>query len=244
MTILAVSAILYGGSAAAYIADLYGAEARLLGWCLAGAGALGGVLAVLLGLVPLRGAALPVESLTWLLVANFLIADGFLGLRAAGAMLMPVVTLASLVPLLLVVHDASAGARLSGLHLFAALFAYGAFALAFAASGLYLVQERALRRRAFQGPYRRVPPLLWLDRAAHGLIAYGLPMLLIAAVTNMRRGPWPVAGTLAVMVPYGGYLLARARGDLVGRGAAKVAVWGFTGVLVNLLVLSLLVNSV
>lgn len=243
MSILGLSALLYAGSAAAYIADLYGAEARLLGWCLAGAGALGGVLAVLLGRLPLRGAALPVESLTWLIVTNFLIADGFLGLRAAGALLMPVVTLASLVPLLLP-HAADVGARLSGVHLFAALFAYGAFALAFSASGLYLVQERALRRRAFHGPYRRVPPLLWLDRAAHGLIALGVPMLILAAATDVWHRPWTAVGTALMLVPYAIYLWARAGRGLRGRGAARLAVWGFTGVLVNLLVLSLLVNAV
>jgi ABC-type uncharacterized transport system permease subunit len=241
--ILALSAVLYGCSAAAYIADLYGVEARLLGWCLAGAGALGGVLAVLLGGLPLQGAALPVEALTWLIVTNFLIADGFLGLRAAGALLMPVVTLASLIAIAL--RSAGTGAPLSGLHLFAALFAYGAFALAFAASGLYLIQERALRRRAFDGPYRRVPSLAWLDRAAHGLILYGFPMLCLALLTETLRGPRAVAlGTGAVCALAGAYLLARALGRLRGRGAARLAVWGFTGVLVNLLLLSLLVNSV
>jgi ABC-type uncharacterized transport system permease subunit len=246
---IAISALLYGISAAIYVADLYGADAHLWGWGVTAAGLLAqsaGLLATALagGLRP-AGAGFAILGLTWLVTANFLIADGFLGLRAAGALLMPVMAVATLVGTLL--PDGAARALpglLAPAHLLFALFAYGSLTLAFAASGLYLVQERALRRRAFEGPYRRVPPLLWLDRAAHGLIAYGFPVLTLALATEMRRGPLPIAGTAVVWAFYGVYLWARARGRLRGRAAARLAVWGFAGVLVNVLVLSLLLNSV
>jgi ABC-type uncharacterized transport system permease subunit len=247
--ILLLGALLYGASAVAYVGDLYGGDARLWGWALAAAGAgaetAGLVVAAARGTLAPQGAAFAIEALTWLVVANFLIADGFLGLRAGGAMLMPVAAFATLVALVLPAHPAAPVPGLLGpAHLFAALFGYGACTLAFAASGLYLIQERALRRRAFEGPYRRVPPLAWLDRAAHGLIAYGFPMLTLALGTELRHGPLPVAGTALVWALYGLYLWARATGRLRGRGAARVAVWGFAGALANVLFLSLVLNSV
>jgi len=244
-----IATILFAASGVAYITDLYGAEGRLLGWGLAAAGALAEAVAVtsaaVSGQLAPQSASFAIQALTWLLVTNFLIADAFLGLRAAGAFLMTVVTVASAVLLALPAGPGpGAVGPLGSAHLFAALFGYGAFALAFAASGLYLVQERALRRRAFDGPYRRVPPLLWLDRTAHGLILYGFPMLCLVLLTDIRRGPAAVLGTGAVCVLTGTYLWGRARRGLRGREAARLAVWGFTGALANVLLLSLLLNSV
>ncbi len=241
-----IASLLFAASAVAYIMDLYGSDARLVGWALAAAGALAETLAVITGQMAPPSPGFAITALTWLVVANFLIADGFLGLRAAGALLMPVVTLASAVAWLLpAAARPPVGGWLAGAHLFFALVGYGAFALAFAASGLYLIQERALRRRVFEGPYRRVPPLAWLDRSAHGLILWGFPMLCVAFVTEMLHGPRAaVVGAGVVCALAGAYVLARARGRLQGRGAARLAVWGFTGVLLNVLLLSLLVNTV
>lgn len=248
MFVLAAS--LYGCSAAAYLADLYGHSARRLGWVAGAAGVaaetVGLALALRSGHLLPYGAAFAVHVFTFLIVANFLIADGFLGLRAAGAMIMPVATGAELFAALRT--PAAATHLLAGFwapaHLVAATAGYGALALAFAASGLYLVQARALRRHAFEGPYRRVPSLDWCDRAAHGLTTYGLPSLTVALAIELVRGSAAAAGTAVVWVVYSGYLWARATGRLRGRRAARLSAWGFAGVLANLLLIPLLLNFV
>jgi ABC-type uncharacterized transport system permease subunit len=247
--LFAAAGLLYGGSAVAYVADLYGTPARAWGWGTAAAGALAETAAmawsVFAGGRSPYGAFFTMHFFTSLLVANFLIADAFLGLRAAGALLLPVacaaVAFAAVLPA--AAPAAWQGAWVST-HVTAAAASYAAFALAFAASGLYLVQERALQRRAFEGPYRRVPPLCWLDRAAQGCSACGFALLTVALGTAAAHHRWAALGTAAVWAAYGAMLWARAQGRVRGHAAARLSVWTFTGAVLNLFAVALLWNAV
>jgi ABC-type uncharacterized transport system permease subunit len=127
------------------------------------------------------------------------------------------------------------------LHVGLVLAAFAGFTLAAALAGLYLWEERRLKRRAADILRLRLPPLASLERLTWRTIAVSLPLLtlgLAAGVVRQRREGGSVdaleAVTLLTWLVYSGFLISRP----AGRRAAYLALGGFVLVIVVRLALA------
>jgi len=120
-----------------------------------------------------------------------------------------------------------------------------AFAVAFAASVGYVVQERQLRSKRLGGIFRRLPPLDVLDQLAFRSVLTGFPLLTIGIVTGAlfasRLGAMDGATSMAAVlsaiswVLFAGVLLLRVAAGWTGRRAAIGTILGFVSAVTVLL---------
>jgi len=127
------------------------------------------------------------------------------------------------------------------LHVGFVLAAFAGFTLAAALAGLYLWQERRLKRRAADILRLRLPPLASLDRLARRTVAVSLPLLtlgLVAGIVRQQERGGSVdaleAVTILTWVVYGAFLVLRP----TGRRSAYLALGGFVLVIVARIALS------
>jgi ABC-type uncharacterized transport system permease subunit len=127
------------------------------------------------------------------------------------------------------------------LHVGLVLAAFAGFTLAAALSGLYLWEERRLKRRAADILRLRLPSLVVLERLTKRTVIVSLPLLtlgLAAGLVRLREDGGDVDAAMAVAVltwlVYGGFLALRP----TGRRAAYVALAGFALVIVVRLALA------
>src|SRR3954454_7106639 len=124
------------------------------------------------------------------------------------------------------------------LHVGLVLAAFAGFTLAAALSGLYLWQERRLKRRVATILRRPAPSLAVLDRLAARTVAVSVPALTLGIGVGIERlvnrGERVDALVVATLVTWGiwlAYLVLRTLG-WSGRRAAYVALAGFALVIV------------
>jgi ABC-type uncharacterized transport system permease subunit len=170
----------------------------------------------------------------WLVVGAYLIWGCRPRYRLLGLAVMP------LAVILFVVARIGGGTRAGAhssdgnlflvLHVGFVLAAFAGFTLAAALAGLYLWQERRLKRRAADILRLRLPPLAALERLASRTIAVSLPLLtlgLAAGIVRQRERGGAVDAlevlTVLTWLVYGGFLAARP----AGRRGAYVALAGF-----------------
>jgi ABC-type uncharacterized transport system permease subunit len=127
------------------------------------------------------------------------------------------------------------------LHVGFVLAAFAGFTLAAALAGLYLWEERRLKRRAADILRLRLPPLASLERLTRRTIGVSLPLLtlgLAAGLVRMRQDHRGLdaleAVTLLTWAVYGGFVAVRP----TGRRAAYLALGGFALVIVARLALA------
>jgi ABC-type uncharacterized transport system permease subunit len=120
-------------------------------------------------------------------------------------------------------------------HVGLVLAAFAGFTLAAALSGLYLWQERRLKRRAADVLRLRLPALATLERLTTRTIVLSLPALTLgigAGLIRLRQSGGSfdalIAVSLVTWVVYGSYLVTRP----TGRRAAYLALLGFALVVV------------
>jgi ABC-type uncharacterized transport system permease subunit len=186
----------------------------------------------------------------WLVVGAYLIWGCRARYRLLGLAVMP------LAVALFVVARLGGGTGLGGrshysnvflvLHVGLVLAAFAGFTLAAALSGLYVWQERRLKRHAADLLRLRPPALLTLDELAARTILVGLALFTAGIVVGLVRlavdggGLDPLmAITLLAWLVYGAYLVLRYRLGWRGRGAAYLALAGFALVIVARLGLQL-----
>jgi len=180
--------------------------------------------------------------LSFIVTGGYLLASTRYRLTLGGVVVMPV----SLV-LLLAARLSPAGTapeELSGLgriHISLATVGVGIFALASALSAIYLVEERALKRKKFDALAfkNKGAPLEALDRLSHRLIWVGFPIFTIALVlgavwvsklgASLDRPEYPLA--IVTWLAYAGLLVARQAYGWRGRRAAKTTMVGFVAAL-------------
>jgi ABC-type uncharacterized transport system permease subunit len=121
------------------------------------------------------------------------------------------------------------------LHVGFVLAAFAGFTLAAALAGLYLVEERRLKRRASDILRLKLPSLVVLERLTVRTIAVSLPFLtlgLIAGFVRLRERGGSVdalmGATIAAWVVYAAFLGWRP----MGRTGAQLALIGFVLVIV------------
>jgi ABC-type uncharacterized transport system permease subunit len=127
------------------------------------------------------------------------------------------------------------------LHVGFALAAFAGFTLAAGLAGLYLWEERRLKRRAADILRLRLPPLASLERLTWRTILVSLPLLTLALVIGIVRqqrdgGRFDAleAVTVLTWLVYGAVLALRP----TGRRAAYFALGGFLLVIVARLALA------
>lgn len=143
------------------------------------------------------------------------------------------------------------------LHVSAAAIAGAAFVVGAGTSALFLVKERAERRRgspATTGLLCRLPPIAAMDRLAFQVHAFAFPLWTFAALIAGpiwaqnawgRYWGWDPKEVWAFVtwVVYAGYLHARSTAGWRGRGAALLALVGFATFLFNFVGVNLFVSG-
>jgi len=128
-----------------------------------------------------------------------------------------------------------------GLHVGLVLAAFAGFTLAAALAGLYLWEERRLKRRAPDILRLRLPPLAVLERFSRRTVLVSMPLLtlgLAIGIVRQQRDGDPIdaleAVTVLAWLVYGAVVVTRP----AGRRAAYLALCGFVLVIVARLVLA------
>ena len=174
----------------------------------------------------------------WLVVGAYLIWGCQTRYRLLGLAVLPVAAV-----LLALAHagggtDVHGASRYSNLflvlHVGLVLVAFAGFTLAAALSGLYLWQERRLKRRETSILRVRAPGLARLDEFSARTIAVALPALTLGIVVGLVRLRERGGGVDALMVVtlltwcvYGSYVVLRIGAGLRGRRAAYLVLLGF-----------------
>ncbi len=179
----------------------------------------------------------------WLVVGAYLIWGCRRRYRLLGLAVMP------LAVALLAVARVGGGTGVGGrshysnlflvLHVGLVLAAFAGFTLAAALSGLYLWQERRLKRRRAGGLLGRAPSLVTLDVLAARMVTFALPALTAGIVAGFVRLGSEGGGvdalmmvTLLTWVVYGAFLVLRYELGWRGRRAAYLLLAGFALVIV------------
>jgi len=173
----------------------------------------------------------------WLVVGAYLIWGCGPRFRLLGLVVMP------LAALLLAVSYAAGGVAASGksgystlflvLHVGLLLAGFAGLTLAAALAGLYLWQERQLKRRSASLLRFRAPSLVTLDSLVARTVAFSLPVLTLgmaAGFARLRHGSEldPLIGlTVFTWAVYGAFLVLRFGVGWRGRRGAYVVIGGF-----------------
>jgi len=125
-------------------------------------------------------------------------------------------------------------------HAAIAIVAYGAFALAFVTSAMYLLQERQLKTRRLTSSFLLLPSIEQLDVIHFRLLIMGFAMLTVGMVGGMISyrivGHWPtpkIVWAAAVWVLYGTVVLARGMWSVRGRKVAVMSMASFAFMLIG-----------
>ncbi len=199
------------------------------------------------GVHPAESVREAIGLLAFIITGGYLLASTRYRLTLGGVVVMPVslvlLLLARLTPAGAAPEDLSALGRI---HISLATLGVGVFALASALSAIYLVEERALKRKKFDtlAFKDRGAPLESLDRLSHRLIWVGFPIftvaLVLGAVWTSRLGEsldrieYPLA--VVTWIAYATLLVARQIYGWRGRRAALLTLEGFAVALVVLLI--------
>ena len=181
--------------------------------------------------------------LAWLVVGGYLIWGCRPRYLLLGLGVMPVAAA------LLVLAYAGGGigddgdhpSALLAIHVASMLAAFAGFTVAATLAGLYLWEERRLKRRARTILRLRLPPLEALDRLAARTVALSLAVLSVGIALGAASLVVDGGGLDAVMaattiawVAYTAVLVARWTAGLHGRRAARLTLLGFALVVVAL----------
>lgn len=181
--------------------------------------------------------------LAFIVTGGYLLASARYRLTIGGAVVMPV----SLMLLLAARLTPAGGAAtedlsaLGRIHISLATIGVGVFALASALSAIYLVEERALKKKKFDtlAFKDKGAPLEALDRLSHRLIWVGFPIFTVAlglgAVwvsklgESLDRPEYPLA--VVTWGAFGALLIGRQAYGWRGKRAAKLTMIGFAAAL-------------
>lgn len=176
--------------------------------------------------------------LAFILTGGYLLASVRYRLTIGGVVIMPVslimLVAARLSPTGAAPEDLS---TLGRIHISLATIGVGVFALASALSAIYLVEERALKKKKLDSVVFRDKgtPLEALDRMSHRLIWVGFPIFTIALVLgaiwvsrlgeSLDRPEYPLAAV--TWLAFAGLLVVRQVYGWRGRRAARLTLAGF-----------------
>ncbi len=181
--------------------------------------------------------------LAFILTGGYLIASVRYRLTLGGVVVLPVSLIMLVIARLTPAGDAPEDlSALGRVHISLATIGVGIFALASALSAMYIVEERALKKKKFDAlAFKdRGTPLESLDKLAHRLVWVGFPIFTIALVLgaiwvsklgeSLDRPEYPLAAI--TWVAFASLLVVRAVYGWRGKRAAKLTLIGFGAALV------------
>jgi ABC-type uncharacterized transport system permease subunit len=191
---------------------------------------------------PASSTAEAMAFVAWAILGGFLVATWRYRLHAAGAFAVPAALALLLLARVVPQGDARAPAGTLGTtHVILATVGVATFALAAVLAGLYLVQERQLKRHRLDRLRERGAPLETIDRLAARCVSFGFPVFTLALLTGAiwvaRLGTLSRGGTVhpeyalavASWLAFGVLLVARFGAGWQGRRAAWLTLGGFSG---------------
>jgi ABC-type uncharacterized transport system permease subunit len=201
------------------------------------------------GRYPLFGLGETLSFLAWTLVIAYALAALRYKIRALGVLTMPLVSF--LVTAAMITRGVGDSAAVTGgaaawlfpVHTTLLVFAYASFFVVFAASVMYLWQERELKLKTFSAFFHRLPALSTVDDIAQTAAGVGFTLLSLGIVTGVvwssARGgrvwhndPKEIFAVLTWLL----YLtMIHYRSQWRGRKAAWAGVFGFALVLFTFL---------
>jgi ABC-type uncharacterized transport system permease subunit len=184
--------------------------------------------------------------LAFIVTGGYLLASLRYRLTLGGVVVMPVSLILLLLARLTPAGETQDLGSLGRIHITLATVGVGVFALAGALSAIYLAEDRALKRKKFDGlAFKdRGAPLEALDKLSHRLIWVGFPIftasLVLGAIWVSRLGEslGRVEYVLAVVtwLAYATLLVARGIYGWRGRRAALLTLEGFVAALAVLVI--------
>lgn len=200
------------------------------------------------------------ESLSffaWCLILLFLLLDLRFRLSVMGAFASPLALLlmigSALSPAVVVPLDPMLKTWLFPVHISFAFLGNAAFALAFGAGVMYLIQDRMLKSKRFTGIYQLLPSLNTLDKVNNTCLNFGFPLMTLGIISgavwaNTVWGTywsWDPKETWALItwLVYAALLHGRMTVGWRGRKAAIFSIIGFLLLLFSFLGVNLLVNG-
>ncbi|ACY19262.1 cytochrome C assembly family protein [Haliangium ochraceum] len=179
--------------------------------------------------------------LAWLMVGGYLMASLRQRLQVLGAFVAP-----AAIVILAAARLSPSGEALPGLtqlgriHISLATLGVAIFALATLLSVLYLIENRSLKRKQFDGFFfRRGVALESLDLLAHRLVLVGFPIFTLAIIlgviwvsqraSGFDRAEYPLA--LVTWISFAGLIVTRTTHGWRGRRAAWLTIVGFISAL-------------
>jgi ABC-type transport system involved in cytochrome c biogenesis permease subunit len=202
------------------------------------------------GHYPLFGMRETLSFLAWTLAATYgLMLYQYRTLVALGSVTLPLIAVltffASVSQAKLAPNTSFDGAGASWLfpvHTTLLLFAYASFFVVFAASVMYLLQERELKLKTFSGIFHRLPSLSTVNEIATNAAGVGFTLLTLGLLVGMiwssssrdrklwHNDPKEVFAVLTWLL-YLALILYRSSATWRGRSAAWLGVAGFALVL-------------
>jgi cytochrome c-type biogenesis protein CcsB len=191
----------------------------------------------------------------WLVVGIYLVARATDRLTVIGAVVSPLAFALTLAAVVLYSGGPDAVPQelrspWLPVHVTLAFLGNAVFALAFAVSVVYLVQERLLKSHHKGWMIRRLPSLEQLDRLNFRCLVWGFPLLTLGIVTGGiwaarawgQFWSWEPRETLSLLtwLIYAGLLQFRLTAGLRGRRAATLTIVGFSLVVASFLSLNML----
>jgi len=184
--------------------------------------------------------------LAFIVTGGYLLTSVRYRLTLGGVVVMPVALVLLLLARLTPAGPSSDLGSLGRIHITLATIGVGVFALAGALSAIYLAEDRALRRKKFDGlAFKdRGTPLEALDRLSHRLIWVGFPIFTVSLVLgaiwvsrlgeSLARIEYPLAAV--TWLAYATLLVARGIYGWRGRRAAILTLQGFAAALAVLVI--------
>ena len=207
-----------------------------------------------LGVLPVTTFGEGLSFFSWLIVGTYIVVGGRARLSVLGAVVSPLAFALSLAGVL--VHQGGESVPLAlrspwlPVHVTLAFLGNAVFAVAFAVSLIYLVQENLLKNRKSGWMIRRLPSLEQLDRLNYRCLAWGFPMLTLGILTGGiwatnawgRFWSWEPREVLSLLtwLVYAVLLQYRLTAGLRGRRAATLTILGFSLVVASYLSVNLL----
>ncbi len=175
--------------------------------------------------------------LSWILVGAYLVLARRQGLAVLGALVAPLALVVLAAARLSPSGDAVPGlGSLGRLHIASATVGVAIFCLATVVSVVYLLQERNLKSKNFDGVlFRSSAALETLDKLSARLVAIGFPIFTVSMMLagiwvsqreqGLSRVEYPIAGV--TWLAFASLVMGRSLWGLRGRRAALLTLLGF-----------------
>lgn len=194
------------------------------------------------GHIPLTSMHEALSFFSWALVLVFLVIELRYQVHILGSFILPLAFI-SLISAAALPREVKALGNV-WIHVSFSLLGTVAFAVAFIAGVMYLIQEHMLKAKHLDGLYRQLPALDFLDELNERAIAMGFPLLTLGIITGalfaeFARGSflnWNAEqiGALGTWLFYLIVLLGRITVGWRAKKAAYLTVVGFAGVVFTL----------